>query len=140
MDRKIKVKIDGKDYLVEVVSIDSNPVRVIVDGDEVEVYTDQLGPKVEKSNDKKGTGSNFNADIPINEGSNGRTFYSPMPGSIISVAVKEGDQVITGDDVCILEAMKMQQSLKADWSGIVKKVFVSSGDQVNDGSPIIELE
>ena len=63
-----------------------------------------------------------------------------MPGSIISVAVKEGDQVITGDDVCVLEAMKMQQSLKADWSGIVKKVFVSSGDQVNDGSPIIELE
>lgn len=139
MVKKIKVSIDGKDYLVEVDNIDSNPVRVIVNGDEIEVYTDQLKSIDKKSIDEKPS-SKTNTNISVNEGPGGRTFYSPMPGSIISVAVKEGDQVITGDDVCVLEAMKMQQSLKADWSGIVKKVFVSSGDQVNDGSPIIELE
>ena len=135
MDRKIKLKINGKDYIVEVDSIDSNPVEVLVNGEEIEVYTDQLKLEVKDSIDKKEIIKNSNKDE-----SSGRTFYSPMPGVIISVALKEGDQVVTGDDVCILEAMKMQQVLKADWSGIVKKVFVSSGDQINDGSPIIELE
>jgi len=137
MDRKIKLKINGKDYIVEVDSIDSNPVKVLVNGEEIEVYTDQLELKVKDSIDKKEIIKNSNSN---KDESSGRTFYSPMPGVIISVALKEGDQVVTGDDVCILEAMKMQQVLKADWSGIVKTVFVSSGDQINDGSPIIELE
>ena len=110
-------------------------MEVLVNGEEIEVYTDQLKLEVKDSIDKKEIIKNSNKDE-----SSGRTFYSPMPGVIISVALKEGDQVVTGDDVCILEAMKMQQVLKADWSGIVKKVFVSSGDQINDGSPIIELE
>ena len=118
MVKKIKVSIDGKDYLVEVDNIDSNPIKVLVDGDEIEVHTDQLEPIDKKSLDEK-PASKTNTNISVNEGSGGRTFYSPMPGSIISVAVKEGDQVITCDDVCVLEAMKMQQSLKADWSGIV---------------------
>ena len=98
MVKKIKVSIDGKDYLVEVDNIDSNPVRVIVNGDEIEVYTDQLKSIDKKSIDEKPS-SKTNTNISVNEGPGGRTFYSPMPGSIISVAVKEGDQVITGDDV-----------------------------------------
>ncbi|MBN17892.1 MAG: hypothetical protein CL758_00180 [Chloroflexi bacterium] len=137
MDKKIKVKIGEREYVVEIDNIDTNPISVMVDGDEVEVYIDQLDSKSKPKEEKPSNTSNISNN---NETSSGKTFYSPMPGSIISVSVKEGDQVITGDDICILEAMKMQQSLKADWSGIVKKVFVSSGDQVNDGSPIIELE
>jgi len=63
-----------------------------------------------------------------------------MPGVIISVAVSVGDQVVTGDDICVLEAMKMQQVLRADWSGIVASVNVSAGDQVVDGEVIASLE
>ena len=63
-----------------------------------------------------------------------------MPGSIISVSVKEGDQIVTGDEVCLLESMKMRQSLRADWSGIVKTVHVKAGDQVPHGHPIVDLE
>jgi biotin carboxyl carrier protein len=68
-----------------------------------------------------------------------RTFTSPRPGIILSVAVKIGDQVITGDEVCVLEAMKMQQTLRADWSGIVQAVHVESGQQVLDGDPLVDL-
>ena len=71
--------------------------------------------------------------------STGRVFRTPMPGVIISVDVSVGDQVVTGDDVCVLEAMKMQQTLRADWSGIVKTVYVQPGQQVLDGAPIIDL-
>ena len=63
-----------------------------------------------------------------------------MPGVILSVAVKIGDQVVTGDPICVLEAMKMQQVLRADWTGIVRTVHVESGQQVLDGDPIVELE
>ena len=60
--------------------------------------------------------------------------------SIISISVERGDQVITGDEICVLESMKMQQSLRADWSGIVKTVHVQAGQQVLDGDPIVDLE
>ena len=63
-----------------------------------------------------------------------------MPGIVLSVAVGVGDQVTTGDDICVLEAMKMQQTLKADWSGVVSAVHVIAGQQVRDGDAIVELE
>ena len=63
-----------------------------------------------------------------------------MPGIVLSVAVGVGDQVTTGDDICVLEAMKMQQTLKADWSGVVSAVHVIAGQQVQDGDAIVELE
>jgi propionyl-CoA carboxylase alpha chain len=62
-----------------------------------------------------------------------------MPGVILSVSVQVGDQVVTGDEICVLEAMKMQQLLRADWSGIVTKVHVGAGQQVLDGDPIVDL-
>ena len=55
-------------------------------------------------------------------------------------AVRVGDQVVTGDTVCILEAMKMEQSLRADWSGVVTAIYVVVGEQVLGGAPILELE
>ena len=67
-------------------------------------------------------------------------FTAPMPGTILSILVGVGDQVVTGDPVCILEAMKMQQSLRADWSGVVKEIYVDVGQQVLDGTPILKLE
>ena len=63
-----------------------------------------------------------------------------MPGTILSIEVGVGDLVVTGDPVCVLEAMKMEQVLRADWSGVVRVVHVIVGQQVSDGSPIIELE
>ena len=58
----------------------------------------------------------------------------------MSIEVVPGDQVVTGDVICVLEAMKMQQQLRADWSGEVKSVLVSVGQQVMDGTPIVEIE
>ena len=55
---------------------------------------------------------------------------SPMPGMIISYSVKVGDKVNTGDPVCILEAMKMQNSLTAPASGTVKAINFESGASV----------
>ncbi|MBU7019045.1 MAG: biotin/lipoyl-binding protein [Theionarchaea archaeon] len=63
-----------------------------------------------------------------------------MPGKIVAVKVREGDQVKEGDVTCILEAMKMENELKAPKSGTVKKVHVQAGANVEKGDSLIEIE
>ena len=141
MSTKLKVRIGGRWYTVEVGDLQSSPLRVLVDGAPVEVRIEdllndatsesQVEPAGVPTADRGGRSGGLTAGAKV--------FASPMPGVILSVAVKAGDQLVTGDEICILEAMKMQQTLRADWSGIVKAVHVEPGQQVLDGDPIVEL-
>ena len=58
----------------------------------------------------------------------------------MSIAVKEGDTVKKGDKVAVLEAMKMETDIRSDKSGTVKKVLVSVGDTLLEGSDIMIIE
>ena len=133
---KLRVRIEDRWFDVEVDDLAGNPVRVLVDGEPVDVEIDSG----ETHADPAAAAPRQPERTPSPGPSPVRTFRSPMPGAIISVSVKEGDQVVTGDEVCLLESMKMRQSLRADWSGIVKTVHVKAGDQVPHGHPIVDLE
>ncbi len=74
--------------------------------------------------------------IPIT----GHTIDAPLPGKILEFFVKPGDTVTPNTDVCILEAMKMENSIAAETTGVVKRLSVSEGDIVAAGAPLIELE
>jgi biotin carboxyl carrier protein len=63
-----------------------------------------------------------------------------MPGRVISVQVRPGDRVSQGDEVCVVEAMKMEQSIRANRDGVVKAVHVKPTDSVKANDPLIELE
>jgi acetyl-CoA carboxylase biotin carboxyl carrier protein len=63
-----------------------------------------------------------------------------MAGTVIEILVKAGDQVSDGQDVIILESMKMQLPVQSEQSGTVKEVKVGSGDFVNEGDTILVLE
>jgi propionyl-CoA carboxylase alpha chain len=65
---------------------------------------------------------------------------APMPGMVKSVAVKVGDEVSDGQEVCVLEAMKMQNSLTSGKQGKVKKVNVKEGQTVSTDDILIEFE
>ena len=65
---------------------------------------------------------------------------APMPGLILEVNVKEGDEVKEGDYLLVLEAMKMENTLSAPRDGIVKKVTVSKGATVEKNELLIEME
>lgn len=67
------------------------------------------------------------------------TYCSPMPGKVIKVNVKEGDKVKEGDVLCVVEAMKMENNIKAMASAKVAKVFVNEGDKVDVKNILIEL-
>ena len=62
---------------------------------------------------------------------------SPMPGLIIEVLVKVGDIVTQNDPLIIMEAMKMEYTLRAGKSGIVDDIKVSIDDQVTEGLPLV---
>jgi biotin carboxyl carrier protein len=65
---------------------------------------------------------------------------APMPGLVLSVKVKEGDEVKKGDGLLILEAMKMENLIKAQSEGKVKKIHVAQGAKVEKNQPLIEME
>jgi biotin carboxyl carrier protein len=60
----------------------------------------------------------------------GNKVVAPLPGRIISLKVKEGDTVNAGDEVVVLEAMKMENSINTDYSGTVQQILVAEGDNV----------
>ena len=70
----------------------------------------------------------------------GDALTSPMQGTIVSVAVEDGAQVSEGDPVVVIEAMKMEQPLKAHKSGIVTGLTAKVGDVVSAGAVICEIK
>ncbi|XP_025219850.1 propionyl-CoA carboxylase alpha chain, mitochondrial isoform X3 [Theropithecus gelada] len=65
---------------------------------------------------------------------------SPMPGVVVAVSVKPGDTVAEGQEICVIEAMKMQNSMTAGKTGTVKSVHCQAGDTVGEGDLLVELE
>jgi acetyl-CoA carboxylase biotin carboxyl carrier protein len=63
-----------------------------------------------------------------------------MAGSVWKILVQADDQVEEGQDVVILESMKMEIPISAETSGTVKQIKINEGDFVNDGDVLIELE
>ena len=140
MPHTLKVKIKDTWYTVEVKDLDANPVEALVDGELVEVELDSLTAIAQAGAEaqvEQQDLSNEEASEPVTAVQH--VIRSPMPGVIMSVTVKEGDAVKAGDEICILEAMKMQQSLKSDASGTVVSIRVIAGQQVQSGETIAEL-
>ena len=69
----------------------------------------------------------------------GAPINAPMQGTVLDVKVKVGDAVKAGDTVCILEAMKLENEIKAASAGKVVAVKVSKGQQVNAGDALVIL-
>ena len=152
---RMRVKVGERWYTAQVGDLDSNPVRVLVDGEAIDVDLELVGETaaLPESLPAPITSGPANDTPALPQGRSpgvaspaprapaaAKVFKAPMPGVVLSVAVEKGQQVVTGDEICVLEAMKMQQSLRADWSGIVGAVHVKPGQQVLDGDPIVDLE
>jgi len=113
--------IDGQRYTVDIVR-DGRTHHVAVDG---EVY--RFAP------DSGSASSHSVGSVALPE------VMAPMPGKVTQVLVKPGDQVVAGDGLVILEAMKMENRLVAEAAGSVAEVRVSSGDMVDGGQVLIVL-
>lgn len=73
-------------------------------------------------------------------GADSGTVASPMPGRIVKVLAKPGAEVNVGDPVVVVEAMKMENELRATRAGTVGKVHVKEGDRVEGGAVLVEMQ
>jgi biotin carboxyl carrier protein len=104
-----------------------------------------------KENDKSGT-LNINSSLyqtRISRKFANRKPYKPtdpgkvlsfIPGTVLDILVAEGEMVKKGDNLMILDAMKMQNNLKCPFNGKIKKIAVKKGDKVSKGALLLELE
>jgi biotin carboxyl carrier protein len=71
---------------------------------------------------------------------NPKIILSFIPGTVLDILIKPGQSVSKGDDLMILDAMKMQNKLKCSIDGKVKTIAVKKGDKVSKGTVLLELE
>ncbi|MHB9286476.1 acetyl/propionyl/methylcrotonyl-CoA carboxylase subunit alpha [Halobacteriales archaeon Cl-PHB] len=113
------------------VEVDGKRFDVVVEDGLEQVSASQSGSAGESSGDSGGGGGQALASGAVT---------AEMQGTVLSVAVAEGDEVAAGDVVCVLEAMKMENDVVAPSGGTVTSVPVEAGDSVDMGDPLIVLE
>ncbi|MBO6220803.1 MAG: biotin/lipoyl-binding protein, partial [Bacteroidales bacterium] len=79
------------------------------------------------------------APAPAKASGTGKAVTSPLPGVIIEVSVKEGQAVKAGQKIAVIEAMKMENEIKADVDGTVTAILVNKGDSVLEGAEIVKI-
>jgi len=149
-DTTYKIVVDGNSILVNgqpfVVGFDANTGQVLVDGVPYDVNLDTPGGQaivggiahtlnVEGLEEER-AGPSAAAAVTASEGA----VTAIMPGKIMRVLVAEGDEVAEGDIVCILEAMKMENELKAPKAGVVQTLRMQPGQDVEMGAVLAEIE
>ena len=152
---KYFVKIDEKFYEVEIVDLHARPVIALVEGDQVEVWPEEISIEhIEQSQEitSKNTSSTskelpkavkkpaVSVSKPMATSLGDKVVKAPIPGVIISVAVKVGDAVEYGQELLVLEAMKMRNTVRSNRSARVAVVHISTGQSVNHDDPLIEFE
>ena len=70
----------------------------------------------------------------------GKSVAAPLPGKVVELCVKEGDTVKAGQKIAVLEAMKMENDIVSDYSGVVRQIVVAVGDTLQEGQAILVVE
>lgn len=112
-------------------------IDTVADGTDYDVYTRGSYRKVKIFNDEMLLHESLKSGKSMG-GDSGLT--SGMPGKIIKVLVKAGDKVEEGTPLLIMEAMKMENEMKASAEATIKKVLVQPGDNVETGATLIQYE
>jgi biotin carboxyl carrier protein len=143
---KYKITVNEKTYEVEVENINTRPVIAYVDGERFEVMPENTGQaktgkdanvKTEKKTlnplPVKAAGPSSSPDVQ------GKILTAPLPGTVVEVFVKVGDEVEAGHVMLVIEAMKMKNSIRSTYSGNVSEVLVSIGQSVAHKQALVKF-
>lgn len=123
------VRDQHRNYDIRVLSIHDKIVELAIDGVS---YSYEVSDELQDLINQMGLTAFANTKMD--------TVTSPMPGLVLDIKVTSGDHVKEGDALLILEAMKMENVIKASGEGVVKHVTVSGGQAVDKGQVLIEME
>ena len=150
---KYQYKVQGVDYEVEIEEVEGNIAKVNVNGIPFEVelqkpinaakHPTMTRPKVDAPKPAAApapapaaAAAPAQPAAPVGAGS---PVKAPLPGTIIDIKVAVGQQVSVGDVVLVLEAMKMQNNIEAEYAGTVTSITVKPGDTVMEGSVLLTI-
>ena len=149
---KYQYKVQGVDYEVEIEEVEGNIAKVNVNGIPFEVelqkpinaakHPTMTRPKVEAPKAAAPTpppaapAAPAQPAAPVGAGS---PVKAPLPGTITEVKVQVGQQVNVGDVVLVLEAMKMQNNIEAEYAGTVTSITVKQGETVMEGAVLLTI-
>ncbi len=148
-ENKVVLNIDGKEFVVDVVMAENGAYSILHNG---QSYNAQI---IRQDNGKKYQvntySSSFNVEIIDTQAKYLQMrkkaldapedkIASPMSGKVISIPVKEGEEVKADDILIVVEAMKMQNNYKASSNGKVKEILVKEGDTIDGGQVLITLD
>ena len=150
---KYQYKVQGVDYEVEIEEVEGNIAKVNVNGIPFEVELQkpinaakhpQLSkPKVEAPKPVAAAApvaaAPAAAPQPAAHAGAGSPIKAPLPGTITEIKVQQGQQVNVGDVVLVLEAMKMQNNIEAEYAGTVTSITVKAGDTVMEGAVLLTI-
>ncbi len=150
--------INGREYRAELLELSGEQATVRVDGQEFCVGLKQFGTSRLASLELKraeaapvSPGGPAPAAATRAPGAPPRTgpavppgeavtaVKAPLPGLLTAIGVQVGDSVRAGQNVAVMEAMKMENQIQAPCDGTVSKVYVKKGDNVAEGSPLLEI-
>ena len=142
MVRSIQVKVHGRWYKVEVGDTKREEVEVMVEG---ERYMVEIGgafsgsvtiPEVRPVMGERGEPTGLNGITQRDD----KIIRCPMPGRIVEVSMSVGQDAQTGDEICVLETMKMEQRVLLPHDGNVLEIFIQPGDTVQAGASLMKIE
>ena len=144
-----RVKIDDKEYELDVEKVEDGVYSVIHEGASVnmEMIEGDTANKYNVNAEKEhydveiiDAASRYRSASGGDLEGGDRFISSPMPGKVVKILVSEGDKVEKGQTVIIISAMKMESEYKSVFDGVVKKVFVNEGDTTESNASLIEIE
>lgn len=135
---KMTVKVEGHTIQVEIKDPYARPVIAIVDGETFEVHPEEspvaIQPVQVKSEPFKSPHRSNGNYL------NGKSIHAPLPGVVVSVGVKSGDVVTIGQEICIIEAMKMKNPIRTPRAGTIASVNIAVGQQVSHSDSLVEFD
>ena len=141
VDRDGSVTLSGRTEPVRVTRLDASTFQVTLDGRQLLVYLAVQGTRGWTFAD----GCVFELDLAPDRPSRARAIDSsspivaPMPATVLSVLVERGQTVRQGDPLILLEAMKMELTLRAPRDGQIEALACADGDLVQPGTPLVTL-
>ena len=126
---KYTVRIADTSYEVEIFDLHARPIIVRVDGERFEVQPEN-GNKPEALEEPKNVRIDELPKPVASQSGNIDELTAPLPGTIVEIFVKAGDEVEVGNVILVIEAMKMKNSIRSTRSGKIAEVLVAVGQTV----------
>lgn len=136
---KYTVSIADKSYEVEVEDVNARPIIAHVEGERFEVHPENTNKPVGTKKTKEFKFQEVRKSPPGQSG-NLNELTAPLPGTVVAVFVKNGEEIETGHVVMVIEAMKMKNSIRSTRSGKVSDVLVAVGQTVAHKQALVRFE